>query len=49
MAAGYWLFAESGGEVVVGERFEVGEGDRSGWVARGSRILGLGEIERWMC
>lgn len=49
MVVGYWLLVDSSGEVVVGERFEVGDGDKRGWVVRGSRRLGLGEAERWMC
>lgn len=34
--------------MVVGERFVDGDGDKRGWVVRGSRKLGLGETERWM-
>ena len=45
---GYWILVESGGEV-VGGKVEDGDGDRRGWVARGSRRLGLGEADRWMC
>jgi len=48
VVVGYWLLVESSGEVVVEERFEDGDGDKRGWVARGSRRLGLGEAERWM-
>ena len=47
MVGGYWLGADSCGEVEVGEIFEDGDGDKRGWVARGSRRLGLGEAERW--
>ena len=42
------MLADSSGEVVVGERLEDGDGDKRGWVVRGSRGLGLGEAERWM-
>lgn len=48
MGEGYWLGVDSSGEVVAGGRFEDGDGDKRGWVARGSRRLGLGEAERWM-
>lgn len=44
---GYWLLVESTGRgVVVGMKVEDGDGDRRGWVARGSRRLGLGEADR---
>ena len=49
MAVGYWLPVESNEGMVAGGGFEVGDGDRRGWVARGSRRLGLGETERWIC
>ena len=50
MVVGYWLGADSGGDVKVAVgRVEEGDGDNRGWVVRGSRMLGLGEAERWTC
>jgi len=50
VVVGYWLGVDSGGEVgVVVGKVEEGDGDKRGWVVRGSRRLGLGEAERWTC